>query len=80
MQLIPVPDGRQFGNTQNAGCSWVVYKVRLNPQWSHKQLKLAVHAYLPEGVEAQVEGWVVKRWWEENPRPVSDGYYTDAPS
>ena len=80
VQLIPVPDGRQFGNTQNAGCSWVVYKVRLNPQWSHKQLKLAVHAYLPEGVEAQVEGWVVKRWWEENPRPVSDGYYTDAPS
>ncbi len=80
VQLIPVPDGRQFGNTQKAGCSWVVYKVRLNPQWSHKPLKLAVHAYLPEGVEAQVEVWVVKRWWEENTRPASDGYYTDAPS
>lgn len=31
--LIPVADGRQFGNTQSAGCSWVLYKVRLNPQW-----------------------------------------------
>jgi len=80
LQLVPVPDGRQFGNTQNAGCSWVVFKARLSPQWSGQTLKLAVHACLPEGVEAQVEAWVVKRWWEENTRPTSDGYYNDAPS
>jgi hypothetical protein len=80
LQLIPVPDGRQFGNTQNAGCSWVVFKTRLSPLWTGQRVKLAVHACLPEGVEAQVEAWVVKRWWEDNPRPMSDGYYNDAPS
>jgi hypothetical protein len=80
VQLIPVPDGRQFGNTQAAGCSWVLYKVRLSPQWSHRPLKLAVHAFLPEGVEARVEAWLVKQWWQEEARPVGDGYYNDAPS
>jgi hypothetical protein len=79
-QLIPVPDARQYGNTQKAGCSWVVYKVRLNPQWSQKRLQFAVHAYVPEGVEADVEAWVVKQWWEESTRPLGDGYYGDAPS
>ncbi len=80
VQLVPVPDGRQFGNTQSAGCSWVVYKVRLNPHWSGQTLKLAVHAMLPDGVEAEARAWVVKRWWREDSRPVGDGYYNDAPS
>ena len=80
VQLIPVPDGRQFGNTQSAGCSWVLYKVRLNPQWSRQPLKLAVHACLPDGVEAQVEAWEVQRWWQDEARPAGDGYYNDAPS
>jgi hypothetical protein len=78
--LVPVPDGRQYGNTQKNGSSWVVYKVRLGRQWAHKPLRLAVHAYLPKGVEAQIEGWVVERWWEENTRPSGDGYYNDASS
>jgi hypothetical protein len=80
VQLIPVPDGRQFGNTQSFGSSWVLYKVRLNPQWSGKSLKLAIHAWLPDGVEAQTEAWLVKRWWQEEARPAADGYYNDAPS
>jgi hypothetical protein len=80
VQLIPVPDARQYGNTQKMGCSWVVYKLRLNPEWSGKSLQFAVHAYLPETVEAQVEAWVVERWWEESTRPLGDGYYGDAPS
>jgi hypothetical protein len=80
VQLIPVPDGRQFGNTQSFGSSWAVYKVRLSAKWAHKPLKLAVHAYLPDGVEAEVEVWVTKKWWQEDGRPVSDGYYNDAPS
>lgn len=80
VQLVPVPDGRQFGNTQSFGSSWVVYKVRLNRQWAHKPLKLAVHVYLPDGVEAEVETWITKKWWRENTRPTSDGYYNDAPS
>jgi hypothetical protein len=80
IQLIPVPDGRQFGNTQAAGCSWVVYKVRLNREWKHKPLRLAVHAHLPDGVEAQVEAWLVKQWWQDGARPTGDGYYNDAPS
>ncbi|MBI3923855.1 MAG: hypothetical protein HY318_20705 [Armatimonadetes bacterium] len=80
LQLIPVPEARQFGNTQKAGCSWVLYKVRLSPQWSGKTAKIAVTAYLPEEVEARVEAWVVRRWWEENARPMGDGYYGDAPS
>jgi hypothetical protein len=80
VQMIPVPDGRQFGNTQSFGSSWVVYKVRLNRRWAHKPVKLAVHAYLPEGVEAEIEAWVTKMWWKEDARPKSDGYYNDAPS
>ncbi|HZV36543.1 MAG TPA: hypothetical protein VFB72_18340, partial [Verrucomicrobiae bacterium] len=80
VQMIPVPDSRQYGNTQADGCSWVVYKVRLGPQMSGKSLKLAIHAYLPDGVEAEVQSWVVKRWWQEDARPESDGFYTDEPS
>jgi hypothetical protein len=80
IQLVAVPDARQFGNTQKAGCSWVLYKVRLNQKWSYKNLKLALHCYLPENVEVQINAWVVKRWWMEYTRPIGDGYYADAPS
>jgi len=80
VQLIPVPNARQYGNTQKMGCSWVVYKLRLNPQWSGKRLQFAVQACLPEGVDALVEAWVVEQWWVESPRPLGDGYYGDAPS
>ncbi|MBS0664736.1 MAG: hypothetical protein JSR48_15825 [Verrucomicrobia bacterium] len=80
VQLVPVPDGRQHGNTQSFGCSWLVYKVRLNRAWSGATLKFAVHANLPPDVEVVVESWVVRRWWEENHRPTADGYYTYAPS
>jgi hypothetical protein len=80
VQLIPMPDGRQHGNTQSYGCSWLTYRVRLNPGWAHLPLLFVVHANLPAGVEAVVEAWVVRRWWHENPRPTADGYYTYAPS
>ena len=78
--LIPVPDARQYGNTQKMGSSWAVYKVRLNPAWSGLPVQFAFHAHLPENVETLVEAWVVRRWWEENTRPLGDGYYGDAPS
>lgn len=80
VQLTPVPDGRQHGNTQSYGCSWLVCKARLTPEWSRKTVRFAVHAHLPDDVEARVEGWVVKRWWEERTQPSGDGYYTYAPS
>lgn len=80
IQLIPVPDARQYGNTQKAGCSWVVYKMRLSPQWSGKKLLFAVHAFLPEAVVPRIEAWIVKQWWEGNMRPLGDGYYGDEPS
>jgi hypothetical protein len=80
VHLIPVPDARQYGNTQKAGGSWVVYKMRLNPGWSQGQLRFAVHAYLPEGVAPKIKAWVVKRWWDESTRPQGDGYYGDEPS
>ena len=80
VQMVPMPDGRQFGNTQSFGSSWVVYKLRLNPKWVGKPVRLAVHAYLPDGVEADVDAWVTERWWQEDGRPVGDGYYNDAPS
>lgn len=79
VQLIPVPDGRQHGNTQSFGSSWVVDKVRLPKQWSGKPFELAVHSWLPPGVQARTEAWVVKHWWHDETRPVADGYYTDAP-
>ena len=80
VQMVPMPDGRQFGNTQSFGSSWVVYKLRLNPKWTGKPVRLAVHAYLPNGVEADIDAWVTERWWQEDGRPVGDGYYNDAPS
>jgi len=80
IQLIPVPDARQFGNTQNAGCSWVVYKIALAPAHSEQLLEFAIHSYLPAGVEALTEAWLVKQWWEESARPEADGYYGQAPS
>ena len=43
-------------------------------------LKLAVQACLPDGVEARIEAWEVQRWWQNESRPASDGYYNDAPS
>lgn len=76
----PMPDGRQHGNTQSFGCSWVVYKTRLPVLPAGAPVEIAVHAYLPENVEAQVESWLVRRWWMEDTRPVPDGYYTYAPS
>jgi hypothetical protein len=75
-----MPDGRQFGNTQSFGSSWMVYKLRLNPKWAGKPVRLAVHVYLPDGVEADIDAWVTERWWQEDGRPVGDGYYNDAPS
>lgn len=80
LQLMPVPDARQFGNTQKAGCSWVVYKSRLSREWSAQELQLAVSAWLPPGVTAEPEAWLVKRWWQESSRPTPEGYFTDAPS
>jgi hypothetical protein len=78
--FVPVPDARQFGNTQKAGCSWVVYKTRMPRRWAGARLRLAVHALLPAGVTAHVEALVVRRWWTESARPAADGYYADAPS
>lgn len=80
VQLIPMPDGRQHGNTQSFGCSWMIWKVRLDRTWARQPVTFAVHAHLPDGVEAQVEAWVVRRWWRESHRPIADGYYTYAPS
>lgn len=78
--LQPTPDGRQYGNTQGIeGCSWVTYKVRLSNEFSEKPLQLAVHTHVPDGVEAQSEAWIVKRWWQEDPRPMPNGYYTEEP-
>ena len=80
VQLVPVPDARQFGNTQHAGCSWVVYKLRLGRAWSGEPLQLALHTWLPEGVVPDVNAWLVRRWWKHDARPMGDGYYADAPS
>jgi hypothetical protein len=80
VHLVPVPDARQFGNTQKAGCSWVVYKTRMPRRWAGARLRLAVHAFLPPDVTASTEAWVVRRWWKESARPAGDGYYADAPS
>jgi hypothetical protein len=81
IQLMPVPDARQYGNTQHAGCSWVLYKIPLAAaRHSERLLEFAVHSYLPAGVEARVEAWVVRQWWQEGGRPQADGFYGDSPS
>lgn len=80
IQLVPVPDARQFGNTQSAGCSWVLYKIPLADRHFDTDLEFAVHTYLPNGVEARAEAWLTRQWWKEKTRPEADGYYGDAPS
>jgi hypothetical protein len=76
----PVPDARRYGHTQHAGCSWVLNKIPLAARHSEEILEFAVHAYLPDKVEARIEAWTVNQWWHENSRPGADGFYGDAPS
>jgi hypothetical protein len=78
--MIPVPDARRFGNTQHAGCSWVLYKIPLSAEHSEEPLEFAVHAYLPRGVAAHTQAWIVDQWWRESGRPEPDGFYGDSPS
>lgn len=80
VQMFPVPDARRFGNTQSAGCSWVLYKAPLNERHAGEPVEFAVHTYLPGGVKARVEAYLTHVWWQENTRPEADGYYGDAPS
>jgi hypothetical protein len=80
VQFIPVPNARQYGNTQKAGCSWAVYKLRLTPEHSGRPFRFAVHAFVPDKVEPLIEAWMVSQWWEEDARPLGDGYYGDEPS
>ncbi|MFN8006666.1 MAG: hypothetical protein U0V70_06545 [Terriglobia bacterium] len=80
LRLIPVPDSRQFGNTQSFGSSWVVYNSRLDAKRLGGELQFAVSCYLPEDVHPQIEGWLLTQWWEERSRPISDGFYADSPS
>ena len=80
VQLMPVPDARHYGNTQHAGCSWVLYKIPVTAKHSQQPLQFALHAYLPEGVKPRTEAWLVHQWWDVESRPEADGYYGDAPS
>jgi hypothetical protein len=80
IQLAAVPSPRQYGNTQNAGCSWVVYKIALAQHLSNQPLEFAVHSYLPDGVEATTKAWVTRHWWQEDTRPEAEGYYAFEPS
>ena len=80
IQMIPVPDARRYGNTQHAGCSWVLNKIPLAARHSGELLEFAVHAYLSQEVRAIHEAWIVKQWWHDGARPEADGYYGDAPS
>ncbi len=80
IQMIPVPDARCFGNTQHAGCSWVLYKIPLSAKHSEEPLEFAVHAFLPSGVTADTQAWIVQQWWHEDARPEADGFYGDSPS
>jgi hypothetical protein len=56
-----VPNFRQTEN--NEWCPWLVFKIRMSPEWSGKDAVLAINAYLPPEVEIQCEGWVVPQWW-----------------
>jgi hypothetical protein len=80
ISMIPVPDARQYGNTQAAGCSWIVYKLRLGREHSGQKLEFGVTAYLPDGVEALTEAWLVQQWWDEPSSPQGDGFYADDPA
>ena len=80
VQLMPVPDARHYGNTQHAGCSWVLYKIPVTTKHSEQPLQFAVHSYLPAGVKTRTETWIVRQWWDVESRPEADGYYGDAPS
>jgi hypothetical protein len=80
IELIAVPSPRQYGNTQHAGCSWIVYKIPLGQTLSGQPIEFAVHSYLPDRVTATTKAWVVKHWWAESTRPEAEGYFAAEPS
>jgi hypothetical protein len=62
LHLEAVPGFRQTENNQRA--PWLVLKIRTSPEWSGKDFRLGINAYLPPEVECSDEGWVVPEWWE----------------
>ena len=62
IQLEAVPSFRQTENNQLA--PWLVLRIRTNPEWSEKDFRVAINAYLPPEVECHDEGWMVPEWWE----------------
>jgi hypothetical protein len=80
VQMVPVPDARQFGNTQSFGSCWTVFKMRVGRHSSGRPFEFAVHTYLPDGVEAGIEAWVVSQWWDDRRRALPDGSYAEARS
>ncbi|MGC2401008.1 MAG: hypothetical protein WA510_14540 [Acidobacteriaceae bacterium] len=80
IQFTAVPSPRQYGNTQHAGCSWIVYKITLAQTLSNQPLEFAVHSYLPDRVTCATKAWVVKHWWQEDTRPEAEGYFAEEPS
>jgi hypothetical protein len=79
VQLTAVPSPRQYGNTQSAGCSWIVYKLEIPQNLQRQPVQFAVHSYLPDGVVATTEAWVTRHWWQESTRPEAEGYFADEP-
>ncbi len=61
LRFETVPNFRQTEN--NEWCPWLVFKIRMNPAWSGKDLLAAINAYLPPDVEIHAEAWVVPQWW-----------------
>lgn len=61
LRFMTVPNFRQTNN--NEWCPWLVFKIRMNPAWSGKDLFAAINAYLPPEVEVDTEAWVVPQWW-----------------
>jgi hypothetical protein len=61
IQFEAVPNFRQ---TLWANYFWQVFRTRMSPTWSGKNLKVAINAYLPPEVESEEEAWIVPEWWK----------------
>jgi hypothetical protein len=61
IQFEAVPNFRQI---LFQWCPWLVFKTRMSPEWSGKELRAAINAYLPPEVECREDVWVVPQWWE----------------
>ena len=68
VEFTQTPDFRQNGNNQ--WCPWIVFSAPLPRSFAGKQIQFGISSYLPVGVDATTDLWLVKEWWPRRMRSL----------